>query len=83
MQKPELWDIFQGKLLTECGISPIERSVFQSTERKGAADLKSAFCVRHGDSETGVCQNGFWSCFNSDFPHYAPYPTIAVCILCH
>ena len=41
------------------------------------------FYIRHGDSETGVCPTGFWSFFNPDFPHYAPYPTIAMYILCH
>jgi len=49
--------------------------VWQSTELKGAGDLKS-FDIRHGDAEFGVCPAGFWSYLGPAFPHCVPFPPI-------
>ena len=41
LETTEPWDSCQGKLLTDTGTSPRERSVLQSTKLKGVGDLKS------------------------------------------
>lgn len=58
LEMPKSQDTCQVELLSNCGTSPREISVLQSTKLKGIRDLRSAL-TSDTDTDFGICPLGF------------------------
>jgi hypothetical protein len=70
LERPEPWDICQGKLLTVSGTSqPQRKNCVAANKAERSWRSEESFDIRHGDAEFGVCQAGFsvllWSSISS------------------
>jgi hypothetical protein len=68
LEMPEPWDTCQGKLLTESGTSPRERSVLQPAKIKGVRDLKSVLTSNMEMQRSEFAELVFSPVFGSVFP---------------